>query len=110
MSDEWSGGAGRRPPRIPPGRGGALSGAEFAGIGVQFAAVILAFVFAGVWLDKRLGSSPWFVISFVFIGAAAGFYSIYRKVMSAQRRGGGQGGGGGGGNTGGDGGRGMGAR
>jgi len=63
-----------------------LSGAEFAGVGFQFAATILAFVFAGVWLDKRLGSSPWMVILFVFLGAAAGFFAMYRKITAAQRR------------------------
>ena len=35
-----------------------VTGAEFAGIGVQFAVTILVFVFLGVWLDRRLGTSP----------------------------------------------------
>jgi F0F1-type ATP synthase assembly protein I len=43
-------------------------------------------MFLGLWLDKRLGSSPWFVIICVFVGAAAGFYSLYRKLMSATNR------------------------
>ncbi len=71
------------------GRGGrnrpTLSGAEFAGVGMQFALTILVFVAAGVWLDKRLGSSPWLVILFVFLGAAAGFFSMYRKLIVGQR-------------------------
>ena len=64
----------------------AVSGAEFAGIGIQFALTILVFVFAGVWLDKRLGTSPWLLLVFVFVGAAGGFYSMYRRVTAAQRR------------------------
>ena len=63
-----------------------VSGAEFAGIGVQFALTILVFVFAGVWLDRRLGTSPWLVLICVFVGAAGGFYSMYRRVALAQRR------------------------
>jgi F0F1-type ATP synthase assembly protein I len=63
-----------------------LGGAEFAGLGLQFAFAILVFAAAGVWLDGRLGSSPWFTIIGVFAGAAGGFYSMYRKVMAAQRR------------------------
>ena len=59
---------------------------EYAGIGLQLAASIVAFMFAGMWLDRRLGTSPWLLILFVFGGAAAGFYSIYRKLMTAQRR------------------------
>jgi len=68
------------------GRGSALSGTEFAGIGVQFALTILVFVFAGLWLDRRLGTSPWLVVICVFAGAAGGFYSMYRRVTAAQRR------------------------
>jgi F0F1-type ATP synthase assembly protein I len=47
---------------------------------------IVVFMFAGMWLDRALGSSPWLLILFVFVGAGAGFYSIYRKLMDAQRR------------------------
>jgi F0F1-type ATP synthase assembly protein I len=68
------------------GVAGAVTGAEFAGIGLQFALTILVFVFAGVWLDKRLGTSPWFVLVFVFVGAGGGFYSMYRRVTAAQRK------------------------
>lgn len=85
MSDEFRG-AGPHRPGGPRDQNAALSASEFAGIGVQFAATILVFVFAGVWLDGRLGSTPWFVLIGVFVGAAAGFYSMYRKVMAAQRR------------------------
>jgi ATP synthase protein I len=59
---------------------------EYAGVGLQFAFSIVAFMFAGMWLDRRLGTSPWLLILFVFVGAGAGFYSIYRKLMDAQRR------------------------
>ncbi len=70
-------------PRQPPP---AVSGAEFAGIGLQFAAVILAFTFVGYWLDKRLGTSPWLLVLGVFGGAGAGIYSMFLKVSAAQRR------------------------
>ena len=65
----------------------SVSGWEFAGVGMQFAATIVAFMFAGLWLDKRLHTSPFLLIVCVFVGAAAGFFSIYRKLMAAQRRG-----------------------
>ena len=63
-----------------------VTGAEFAGIGVQFAFTILVFVFLGVWLDRRLGTSPWLLLISVFAGAAGGFYSMYRRITVAQRR------------------------
>jgi F0F1-type ATP synthase assembly protein I len=65
---------------------GGISGGEFAGIGIQFALVILVFTGAGIWLDRRLGTSPWLLLLCVFLGAAGGFYSIYQKAMAAQRR------------------------
>lgn len=68
------------------GGGGGVSGAEFAGIGVQFGLTILIFVFIGIWVDERLGTSPWLLLLAVFLGAGASFYSIYRKVIAAQRR------------------------
>lgn len=68
------------------GGGGALSGAEFAGVGLQFALTIFVFSFAGVWLDRRLGTSPWLLIICVFAGAAGGFFSMFRKITAAQRR------------------------
>lgn len=57
-----------------------MSGSEFAGVGFQFAATIVLFALAGIWLDKRLGTSPWLVLVFVFGGAALGFWSMYRRV------------------------------
>lgn len=63
-----------------------MAGSELAGIGIQFAVVIVVFTFGGIWLDRRLGTSPWLLLVCVFAGAGGGFYSIYRKAMAAQRR------------------------
>src|SRR2546423_14230970 len=69
-----------------PGRTG-VSGVEMAGAGVQFAVVLVAFSFLGIWIDRQLGTSPWFTIIMVFVGAAGGFFSMYRKLMKGQRLG-----------------------
>ena len=73
----------------PPTGTGADEGTSitrFAGVGLQFALSILVFVYAGQWLDRKLGTAPWFLIIGVFFGAAAGFHSLYRKLMAAQAR------------------------
>lgn len=57
-----------------------LSGSEFAGMGMQFAAVVVLSAFAGVWLDKRFGTSPLFVLLLVLLGAGGGFWSMVRRV------------------------------
>jgi ATP synthase protein I len=69
-----------------PGRGG-ISGAEFGAIGLQFAATIVVFAFIGIWLDRRLGTSPWMLLICVFVGAGGGFYSMYRLVTRRAAKG-----------------------
>ena len=63
-----------------------LSGADFAGVGMQFALAIIVFLFAGQWLDKRLGTNGLFTIAGVFVGAIAAFYNMYRKISAAQKQ------------------------
>jgi ATP synthase protein I len=73
----------------PPGgkeASGGPSASEFAGVGLQFAASIVLCLFAGQWLDRKLGTAPWLLIVGVFFGAGAGFHSLYRKLMAAQAR------------------------
>lgn len=62
-----------------------LSGNDFAGAGIQFAATLVLFVFLGSWLDKRYGTAPLFILLGVFVGGGGGFYSLYRKVVAAQK-------------------------
>ena len=73
-----------KPSQPSPKQG--LSGSDFAGLGVQFAVAIVAFLFAGQWLDKRLGTNALFTIVGVFVGAAGAFYNMYRKISAAQKR------------------------
>lgn len=63
-----------------------LSGGDFAGLGIQFAAAIIIFLFAGQWVDNRFGTNGLFTIAGVFIGAGGGFYSMYRKISAAQKQ------------------------
>jgi ATP synthase protein I len=65
---------------------GRTSVGEFAGLGLQFAASIIVFLYAGQWLDRKLGTAPWLLMIGVFVGAGASFYSMYRKLMAAQAR------------------------
>ena len=72
--------------RPEPSSRKSLSGADFAGVGMQFAVAIIVFLFAGQWLDNRLGTNGLFTIAGVFVGGGAAFYSMYRKITAAQRR------------------------
>ena len=54
--------------------------------GIEFAASILIGVFGGQWLDRRMGTGPWLVMLGALVGAAAGFYNLYRTITTAQHR------------------------
>jgi F0F1-type ATP synthase assembly protein I len=71
-------------PRHDPDKG--ISVGEYAGLGIQFAASIVVFLYLGQWLDRKLGTAPWLLLAGVFIGAGGSFYSMYRRLMAAQAR------------------------
>jgi len=73
------------PHRSTEPRSGELNPSNFAGAGLQFAVSIVAFLLLGQWADRKLGTSPVLLLAGVFIGGAAAFYSMYRKITAAQR-------------------------
>ena len=73
------------PPRRTAGPGALKSPASYAGLGIQLAASILLGLYAGQWLDTRLGTAPLMLILGVFLGAGAGFYNLYRVLTATQR-------------------------
>jgi F0F1-type ATP synthase assembly protein I len=72
--------------RTQPSSKKGLSGADFAGVGLQFAFAIIVFLYAGQWVDNRLGTNGLFTIVGVFVGAGAAFYNMYRKISAAQKQ------------------------
>ena len=63
---------GSRPPSNEAGR--------VLGVGLQFAGAIVLFLFAGKWVDSRLGTEPWFLLLGVLVGLVGGFISLYRQL------------------------------
>jgi F0F1-type ATP synthase assembly protein I len=39
-----------------------------------------------MWLDRKLGTAPWMLGLGVFVGAGAGFYAMYRVILSEDAR------------------------
>jgi len=60
--------------------------AEFIGYGMSFAVSTLLFLLGGHWLDGKLGTSPVFALLGMFVGAAAGFWSLYSHVSGLRGR------------------------
>lgn len=70
----------RRKPEQPAPQFG-----EVAGVGLQFAAAIVLFLFLGRWLDGKLGTDPWLTLAGVVVGAVGGFLSMYRQLVVVPR-------------------------
>lgn len=68
----------------PGQRGRAdLSGAGMAlRVGIEMAGTLAVGVAIGWGLDRWLGTKPWLLIVFFFIGAAAGVLNVYRAVSN----------------------------
>lgn len=56
------------------------------GFGLTWALSVVFFGGAGMWLDSRLGTMPIFVMVGAFLGAGAGFYSLYYHIVIEPRR------------------------
>ncbi len=83
----------RRSERHGGGPGGEAKSAAGVGFGLRVATELVAGLVIGVGiglaLDYWLGTKPWMLVVFFFIGAAAGFLNVYR-TMAGQGEVGGQ--------------------
>lgn len=60
---------------------GSVEGAGLAmRIGVELVAGLIVGVGIGLLLDRWLGTTPWMLVGFFFMGAAAGMMNMYRTV------------------------------
>jgi F0F1-type ATP synthase assembly protein I len=50
-----------------------------------FISSIILFGFVGWWLDKKLQSTPWFIIAGLFVGLGVGFYSLLKTVQKLDK-------------------------
>ncbi len=49
-------------------------------LGIVMLVCIFGCMWAGKWIDTRLGSEPVFTIMFIFLGIGSGFISIYKVL------------------------------
>ena len=70
-------------PKTAPKVMKSLSG-DFVGVasrvGVELVAALIVSVGFGWLLDRWLGTRPWLMVAFFFIGSAAGMVNVYRVV------------------------------
>ena len=60
------------------------NGRKYASLGIEFASMILGLGLVGYYIDKKLNSSPLFLIIGMFFGFISGIYRLYRisKIIS----------------------------
>jgi F0F1-type ATP synthase assembly protein I len=59
--------------------------ARYSGHGLTIAVATAVFLFAGWWLDGRLGTTPLLTVLGALTGAGAGFYSMLQHVLFMPR-------------------------
>lgn len=55
---------------------------DLMGLGVQFAATLVAFLFLGRWLDGRLGTAPWLTVAGVFVGFGLSLLWLFARLRA----------------------------
>lgn len=43
-------------------------------------------VLAGYYADKKLGTTPWLLVTGACLGLALGMYSFFRTILDAEKR------------------------
>lgn len=61
--------------------------ARHAGVGAQFAATLVIMTLGGLWLDKRLGTVPLFLILGMLAGFLGATLALLRQVSPAGKAG-----------------------
>lgn len=76
----------RKKELLAAARGDKRSSSEgsMAGLGIQFVITVMAFLFLGQWLDRRLGTIPWLLLLGVLLGAALGMWNMVRAARQAE--------------------------
>lgn len=58
---------------------------QFMGHGLTWALSVLLFMAVGWWADSKLGTTPFLMVLGAFVGAGAGFYSLYYHIVIEPR-------------------------
>ncbi|MEZ6019481.1 MAG: AtpZ/AtpI family protein [Planctomycetota bacterium] len=59
---------------------------RFASVGLQFGIVLVLFSLAGYWLDQRLGTTPWLLVTGAGVGFVGGLVSMIKRIPVPTRR------------------------
>jgi len=57
----------------------------YINLGWQLAFTIIIMVFLGKWLDDKLDTSPWLIVSFSLFGIIAGMINFLKTVLKKDK-------------------------
>jgi F0F1-type ATP synthase assembly protein I len=66
---------------------GAYMNLSSASVGLEMGVSVIIGVLIGMWLDSKLGTTPWMMLLWLAFGFAAGFRGVLRAVKREDRRG-----------------------
>ena len=72
---------GSESPKKPARDDSDLTVWRFFGMGIQLAITVALFCALGLWLDAKFGWTPWALIGFGTLGAAAGLYQFLKAAL-----------------------------
>lgn len=86
-------------PAVPTASGGGVSsgapaerhGARFyntlssSSVGLELGVAVVISLLFGIWLDGKLGTTPWLMLAMLGVGFAAGFRGVMRAVRRSDR-------------------------
>jgi ATP synthase protein I len=62
-----------------------VRGLKLSSVGIELALSVLIGLFAGRWVDRRLGTDPWLMIIGLSLGFAAGLRSLMKMMARATK-------------------------
>jgi len=60
--------------------------ARYMGLGVQFGVAVILCVAGGYFIDRKLATSPLFLLMGLALGTISGFWSLYKAVYPGQKK------------------------
>ena len=70
-----------------PGSGKGPGPMRYAGLGIELAVILVVFVLAGQWADRKLGTGGVLTIAAAFLGFGGTMYSLIRTLNRKDRGG-----------------------
>ena len=55
-------------------------------VGITFALTVAGFVLLGVWLDRRMHTTPLFIVAGALVGVTLGGFWLYQRVIRQSPR------------------------